>query len=309
MLFKIYSDDATNAYNAKSKRNESIFTFLTGREKARLDGIQKQEDRAYAEGQNLLKTQEDFANMALKNNQGGLAGKLMSLNPQSATYKQDFSKLVSGISDPMMKLDIDRKTLENAALRAANSVGNAGDSLNGTNVGDTVDSLIKVFSSNKIGASTKTLLGTITGVQGALEQVAKDNSSGKFKGISPLNAILDLKVPFTNAKVLNLPFGARDALTSKEGIQSRGYINGINLKIQQWASGAALTKQQTEQVEEMTPKTKDTDRVVREKMNTLYEFMNQQIKSSLLSEGVQINLPDKVDLWKQKDSLDSIFKE
>jgi len=106
MLFKIYSDDATNAYNAKSKRNESIFTFLTGREKAKLDGIQKQEDRAYAEGQNLLKTQEDFAQMALKNNQGGLAGKLMSLNPQSATYKQDFSKLVSGINDPMMKLDM-----------------------------------------------------------------------------------------------------------------------------------------------------------------------------------------------------------
>jgi len=60
----------------------------------------------------LLKTQEDFAQMALKNNQGGLAGKLMSLNPQSATYKQDFSKLVSGINDPMMKLDMQLKNAQ-----------------------------------------------------------------------------------------------------------------------------------------------------------------------------------------------------
>jgi len=60
MLFKIYSDDATNAYNAKSKRNESIFTFLTGREKARLDGIQKQEDRAYTEGEANRKASQEM---------------------------------------------------------------------------------------------------------------------------------------------------------------------------------------------------------------------------------------------------------
>lgn len=174
--------------------------------------------------------------------------------------------------------------------------------------GNLVTDVANAISSNKVGATTKTTLSAIMGVQGALEQTAKDNPTGDFKGISPLNTILDARIPFTDAKVLNVPLGLRDALTSKEGITSRAYINGINLKVQQWASGAALTEAQTRQVEQMTPKTTDTDRVVREKVNALYEFMNQQVRSALLSEGIDVPVPQNVDLWEKTDTLEAIFK-
>jgi len=112
-LFKIYSDDATNAYNRKTKKNEMVFNFLNAQEKTRLEKIQKLEDRAYTESLAVLKRQQDFTDMALKNNQGGLAAQFMALQPNSPTYQKDFSTLVAKINDPMMKLDM---ALKNAQL-------------------------------------------------------------------------------------------------------------------------------------------------------------------------------------------------
>ena len=110
-LFKIYSDDANNEYNRKTKLNEQIFTFLTGREQTKLASIQKQEDRAYAEGESLRKTQENYAMLAFGNNQGALGAKLASLDPKSPTYRTDLAKLQSQISDPVKALQ-ERKLRE-----------------------------------------------------------------------------------------------------------------------------------------------------------------------------------------------------
>lgn len=195
---------------------------------------------------------------------------------------------------------------EKARLDAA-AAANASKPLQIT--GNTIKDVAAAIASNKVGQSTKTTLSAIMGVQGALEQFAKDNPGGDFKGISPFNTLLDATIPFTQTKLLNLPFGARDALMSKEAITSRAYINGINLKVQQWASGAALTVAQTRQVEQMTPKTDDTDRVAKEKVNALYEFMNQQVRSAMLSEGIEVPVPQNVDLWQNTDSLSGIFGE
>ena len=209
------------------------------------------------------------------------------------------------LQDPKAKFDLQKAQYDAEKSRLELSAfGKASGPVSIT--GDLIKDVASAITSNKVGASTKTALSAIMGVQGALEQVAKDNPEGAFKGISPLNKLLDIEVPFTDAKVFNL-FG-RDALMSKEGITSRAYINGINLKVQQWASGAALTEQQTKQVEQMTPKTSDTDRVVREKINVLYEFMNQQVRSALLSEGLDVPVPQNIDLWQKTDTLEAIFQ-
>jgi len=90
-----------------------VFNFLNAQEKTRLEKIQKLEDRAYTESLAVLKRQQDFTDMALKNNQGGLAAQFMALQPNSPTYQKDFSTLVAKINDPMMKLDM---ALKNAQL-------------------------------------------------------------------------------------------------------------------------------------------------------------------------------------------------
>ncbi len=164
----------------------------------------------------------------------------------------------------------------------------------------TVKDVSGLFASNKVGQTTKTLVGTILGVLNAAEDMANNSDGGKFGGISPFNTVLDVKVPFTE---IGIPF--RQALRSKVGVENTGYINGINLKIQQWASGAALTKQQTEQVAQMTPNKNDTDANVRIKLNNLSNFMQQQIKGSLQAEGIGYE-PVKVDLFAPK-TLEGIF--
>jgi hypothetical protein len=161
----------------------------------------------------------------------------------------------------------------------------------------TVTDLTKLLSSSTIGATTKTNIGNIFGVMGAAETMAKNNTGGKFGGISPFNAVLDTVLP----SIL------RDPLKSKAGVENSGYIDGINLKVQQWASGASLTAAQIEQVARMTPTTKDSDTQVRVKLNNLSNFMNDQIVGALRAEGITYT-PPKVDLFAPPVTLETIFK-
>ena len=120
--------------------------------------------------------------------------------------------------------------------------------------------------------------------------------------INTVNTLLNIKIPFTE---IGLPF--REALKSAEGTRNTAYINAINLKVQQWASGASLTKQQIEQVAKLVPMTSDIDTKVREKLNNLVDIMQQQIKGSLQSEGIDYQ-PQKADLFAQNQTLADIFK-
>jgi hypothetical protein len=151
--------------------------------------------------------------------------------------------------------------------------------------------ITEFLKSKNVGQGTRTQLANILGVLNATKDLAEARQTAGFKGISPLNAILDAKIPFTS---LGLPF--RQTLTSKEGIENRQYLEAVNLKVQQWASGASLTAQQIEQVNRFTPRPTDTDSMVRTKINGLTNFMNSQVQSALQSEGVNF-VPEKVNLF------------
>lgn len=159
-------------------------------------------------------------------------------------------------------------------------------------VNGSIEDISEIFTNNKIGAGTKSSVGTILGVQNAIETLANANPNGEFKGTSPLNNFLQF-VPF------------REQFRSASGIETQGFLEGINLKIQQWASGAALTEKQTEQVKKMTPTDNDSDKVMRTKANNLYNFMNQQIRGALQVEGINYQ-PDEIDLFAPQ-TLEGIF--
>jgi hypothetical protein len=155
--------------------------------------------------------------------------------------------------------------------------------------------MLALIKSNKIGEGAKTSLSSILGVNKALEDLAQARQYTPIKGISPFNVIADVKIPFTD---IGIPF--REAGMQAESVQNRGYLDAINLKVQQWASGASLTKQQTDQVNRLTPKATDTDANVRIKMNNLTNFMNQQVAGTLASQGVEY-IPEKVNLFESRE--------
>lgn len=139
------------------------------------------------------------------------------------------------------------------------------------------------------GANAKdnVALQAINGVVAATQQLAENNADGKFPAISfgSLGGAIPL---FTNQK-------GQDNLTA---------IEAINLKVQQWASGAALTKQQTDQVERITPKNGDTNTQIRNKTNALTNFMLNQAKGALTSQGIKYD-PMKIDFFSSGSQLTS----
>lgn len=109
------------------------------------------------------------------------------------------------------------------------------------------------------------------GVMASLQKLVLDNPNGQFIGSAPIK----LAPGLTRGK---------DARSQR--IKNRVDIEGINLKVQQWASGAALTDKQTKQVMKMVPDSNDTDAKIREKINSLTNLMQQQVKSELASKGI-----------------------
>ena len=154
--------------------------------------------------------------------------------------------------------------------------------------------LTSVLGNGKIGQGTKTSIANILGVMNATEDLAKSRPDGKFAGYYPGAGIVNLITP--------------NGFKRAETVQNEGYLDAINLKVQQWASGAALTVEQTKQVQRFTPAKNDSDRVVKAKLNNLTNFMQQQVKSALQSEGIMYE-PVKVDLWAPQQTLADIFNQ
>lgn len=146
----------------------------------------------------------------------------------------------------------------------------------------------------KIGQGTRTTISTSLGVIKALEDMAENNPDGDFSGVYPGRKVVDFLLP--------------QAFKRKETIQNEGYIDAINLKVQQWASGASLTNEQIEQVRRFTPSVTDTDSQLKTKMNSLGNFMMSQVSANLQSEGVDFQ-PVKIDLFETNNLLDKASPE
>lgn len=118
------------------------------------------------------------------------------------------------------------------------------------------------------------------GVMSSLQKFAKDNTEGRFIGAAPIKVAGKL----------------RGGEARSERINNQSAINAINLKVQQWASGASLTEEQTKQVKRLVPDKNDTDFKIREKINNLTQFMQQQVKAELAAKGISYE-PTQVDYF------------
>jgi len=294
-LFKIYSDDATNAYNAKSKRNEAIFTFLTDQEKAKLASIQKQEDRAYAEQLNARDANNTIAIEVSKNGKGTpamydslakattVAEGIKIAGSALQTQTNDIVKLGNGNTVLIDKFTGEIiKNLGGAApnennIPQKNSFFFTKDSIDTLHNGDIVKVIANTIKTTgaKQTQSTNDAINVIAGVQ----LLVDENQNGKFSGLGPMQV--------------------GDYFSTAKQIGQRGSIGALNLKVQQWASGASLTTQQIEQVEKITPKILDTDKQVRSKVNSLANYMVTQVRGQLAGQGIDFSM-EPVDLFNKK---------
>lgn len=122
-------------------------------------------------------------------------------------------------------------------------------------------------------ATARTSFTTLKGVLNAINDLKKNAPDGDFAGLGFLGG------------------STRDYITSAEGIKNRAYLNAINLKVQQWASGASLTAQQIEQVNKLVPSETETDRVIKEKLDALEAYMNNEASSIAASQGQSYQPP------------------
>jgi hypothetical protein len=189
------------------------------------------------------------------------------------------------------KLDRDTQLLTQQKLRseitAANDAKVAMANVQAlTQNGDPVSSkqaLATLLASGDISPATKGRLAPAVGVLNAVDEFSNSNVEGKFTGAGFFGKLKEGVKGWFNAK-------NPEATTNAQNIEA------INLKVQQWASGASLTDTQTEQVKKFTPTTWDSDKTIREKLNGLYGFMLNQAEGDLLTDGVNVNFAP-VDLF------------
>lgn len=138
--------------------------------------------------------------------------------------------------------------------------------------------LATLLSNPAITAGTKGRITPAISVLNAVDELANSNIEGKFTGIGVGGQIKEGIKGLFNMK-------------DKEAINNEQAIEAINLKVQQWASGAALTEAQTKQVAKFTPTKGDSDAQVKAKSNGLYNFMLNQAEADLLTEGINVQFP------------------
>jgi hypothetical protein len=285
-------------------------------EKARLNAILAEKQSKFELNQNAYKT---ALNNAVQN--GAPQAILSAIDKAAGDPNATAGTILASAGqygvDKSAALDIQYKQaqIRNINNEIANrNVANGGQAVVSGNVANNVGlqnlpteqknaAVLTSLLNSKIGQGTRTQVANVLGVMQATESLAQARQTTGFKGISPFNAILNAKIPFTD---IGIPF--REASKSKEAVENSGYIEAINLKVQQWASGASLTKTQTDQVARFTPSVTDTDNQIRTKINNLHNFMLGQAQSQLQSEGITF-VPEKVNLFELYDLIQKASPE
>lgn len=202
-LFKIYSDDATNRYNAKNKMFEVMYEVANKKEQRIFDQMKVENDREYEENKKDfdLKTQ-----LVTTITQYGATASLISSVMDSPNYASALT--LKGITK-YMNDPLDRQ-LKNAQINKANA--EAGQAKNLANVIN-LDPTSKTYTDQMIDASaggrtmtqsevlpiTKGL--TVVNQIGSLQETLKGQDTGPVLGILRDNNPYDVKAKLINAQL------------------------------------------------------------------------------------------------------------
>jgi hypothetical protein len=176
------------------------------------------------------------------------------------------------------RLNIDRARLALAQQQAARtgSLSGASQALEGSNN----QTKLQFFLENAdIPAGVQTNIGDVLSVIEGITGLAEESPEGQFAGIGPGSGI------------------ALPRFRGEEGTQNRQKLSAIKLMAERWASGASLTEKQTKEVNKLIPRPGNTDKVVRNKINGLVDFMLDDVNGNLKASGVFGFEPAKSDFF------------
>lgn len=97
-VFKLRSEDETRKYNYQKDIRDKIYETLNTQEKARVDALQKEDDRKFELMKDNINNAQALAKTAIENGQAGIAAQITSLDPKSTTYSEDVAKLSGQIA-------------------------------------------------------------------------------------------------------------------------------------------------------------------------------------------------------------------
>lgn len=160
----------------------------------------------------------------------------------------------------------------------------------------------------EMGEGARNELSDTVNLMGALEDFANANPEAGFAGLGAGAGLKRFAGGVATGGLTEFATLLAPESIKQERVANRQAVEGINLKSQIWASGAALTTEQIKQVERLTPQLGDTDRQVRRKVNGLYNFMAQQSESRLLTAGLNNTIP-QVDLFEMGSLIDEASPE
>lgn len=275
-MYELQVKDAQNQFNYKKDLITQAIAVADKKDAAKLQEKLKEEEWAHQKEVKMM----DYAHAERQAKlEAGLKG----------STKRD-TQVVNGQL-------IDMQTGEVIKSLSGNSNNGQYQASNGagvTSIDKNKSTLTQVFNDSKITPANKTAVGNGLSLLSAAEDLANANPGGKFEGINPIKGMFDWATP--------------NSSKSQRTIKNESLISALDLQTQFWASGAALSPEQTALVQKMIPKKSDSDATVRAKTNQLVNYMLSQSASRLITDGVSF-VPQTVDLYETKDLLGGASKE
>lgn len=152
-----------------------------------------------------------------------------------------------------------------------------------------------LLSGDAVSAGTKGRLAPANEVMNAVEEFAANRQTGEFAGLGIGGRIKEGFKSLVNAE-------------SEESKLNSQALAALDLKVQQWASGASLSDPQTKQVQKLVPQKTDSDSTIRTKLSGLYNYMANNVESGLLTDGINVNFKP-VNLFETRELIDKASPE
>lgn len=278
-LFKIYSDDAEDSFNFYANQAKVYYDKATKDEQKQLDAITEQKKFEQGLVKDQVNAQQSYMSQALKDGNIRLFNALKGIQPptniNSPSYAQDRQNYIDDVNEAVGNYG--------AVSQVTSGVVSNNPALAGLPpVQKNAEVLQDIFKNENVSAGARTSIGNGLALSQAAKDLAESASGGEFSGLYPGRGVVDFFTP--------------EALKREQTVKNESLISALNLQTQFWASGAALSDEQTKLVEKMIPKKSDTDSAVRSKTNQLVNYMLSQTSSRLLTEGINFK-PEKVDLF------------
>lgn len=281
-LFKIYSKDAEDSYNLYANQAKMYYDKATKDEQRQYDANLMRMKEESAATDDWAKWQRDIMGKAMTENPrlfNALKQIIPPTNSTSPTYKQDQQNYIADLMEAGGQYGV----VSQVGSGVTSGVVSNNQALEGLPaVQKNQEVLQAIFKNEKVSAGARTSIGNGLALSQAAKDLAESASGGEFSGLYPGRGVVDFFTP--------------EALKREQTVKNESLISALNLQTQFWASGAALSDEQTKLVEKMIPKKSDTDSAIRSKTNQLVNYMLSQTSSRLVTEGINFK-PEKVDLF------------